>query len=337
MLCSRLSLLRVSLDNGLGVDLSCLCWFSVDFSLLHSLSVDLTWFDFFSMNFSCWLSMMNLSLWMCCLRIVLYLNWWLSLFLNYCFHMLSLRLCLFNSNLNWLFWMMFLDGWSLLMTLFWALFRLRILNLMINLGNLLLLNFLRLMNLWFLYFILSNLVNFNFLSLLVHRLLVGLNFSLFRFYRSWWMNNFCCVNMFLFMSNVMLFGFNRGWLLMMSFSRGFGMFFRFLFWFMLSWNLFDDILDRFFLFGMSMNFLLVLHFLSWRLNMILMMNFWLNMFWFFVNWFWLLLLFFHNLMNVLNLLLFLYMRMMDFLLYFVYLSNMCGLLVRIIYDIDDFI
>ena len=29
--------------------------------------------------------------------------------------------------------------------------------------------------------------------------------------------------------------------------------------------------------------------------------------------------------------------MMDFLLYFVYLSNMCGLLVRIIYDIDDFI
>ena len=44
-------------------------------------------------------------------------------------------------------------------------------------------------------------------------------------------------------------------------------------------------LDRFFLFGMSMNFLLVLHFLSWRLNMILMMNFWLNMFWFFVNWF----------------------------------------------------
>ena len=40
MLCSRLSLLRVSLDNGLGVDLSCLCWFSVDFSLLHSLSVD---------------------------------------------------------------------------------------------------------------------------------------------------------------------------------------------------------------------------------------------------------------------------------------------------------
>lgn len=42
------------------------------------------------------------------------------------------------------------------------------------------------------------------------------------------MNNFC-VNMFLLMSNFMLFGFNRGWLLMMSFSRSFLMFFRFIF------------------------------------------------------------------------------------------------------------
>ena len=52
MLCSRLSLLRVSLDNGLGVDLSCLCWFSVDFSLLHSLSVDLSCLCWFSVDLS---------------------------------------------------------------------------------------------------------------------------------------------------------------------------------------------------------------------------------------------------------------------------------------------
>ena len=103
---------------------------------------------------------------------------------------------------------------------------------------------------------------------------------------------------------------------------------------MLSLNLFDYMLNRFLLFGMNMNFLLVLHFLSWRLNM---MNFWFNMFWFFMNWFRVLFLFFHNLMNVVNLLLFIDMRMMDFLLYFVYLSNVCGLLVRVIYDIDDFI
>lgn len=64
------------------------------------------------------------------------------------------------------------------MTLFWALFRMRLLNLMMNFGNLLLLNFFRLVNFCFLYFILSNLVSFNFLSTLLHRLLVSLNLSL---------------------------------------------------------------------------------------------------------------------------------------------------------------
>ena len=63
------------------------------------------------------------------------------------------------------------------MTLFWAFFRMRLLNLMMNFGNLLLLNFFRLMNFCFLYFILSNLVSFYFLSILVHRLLVSLDFS----------------------------------------------------------------------------------------------------------------------------------------------------------------